>query len=407
MSYNPTVVVKPSCAPPPHDVLLIKNYLSEFKSEVDKARVRYNLGIPDEYSFNWGNIKGLIENQADLVQYINAKTANAGSQYESFTGQLDRLSNSLNNLKDQLAGVSIVELNNKINETLAKNNQLWANVAQNSTDISNLYKLVTGDEGGTDFIRDIQALQTNVSNINATLNTTQTRLTTLETEIDSLKGGNVSNKDIELLKSQVAQLQLIVGSNQLVNLTLNVTSDALQDLTIDASDIDIIVTAEYTKIDPVIVTDECSVVISNQSVITWSNNKIKVVGEGTATITFSFRGKSVALNVKVGNAVSPTTKMCYIGWASDYSQILHNSNFETSTLAKNWNDSNLRMLGSTFPTYLWACTPSGTIISKVSQGGIDEIPTVAEVAEDYNIYYLGYAKDSISGVSLTITTANG
>ena len=65
------------------------------------------------------------------------------------------------------------------------------------------------------------------------------------------------------------------------------------------------------------------------------------------------------------------------------------------------------MLGSTFPTYLWACTPSGTIISKVSQGGIDEIPTVAEVAEDYNIYYLGYAKDSISGVSLTITTANG
>ena len=83
MSCNPTVVVKPSCAPPLRDVLLISNCLSEFKSKVDKARVRYNLGIPDEYSFNWGNIKGLIENQTDLVQYINAKTANAGNQYES------------------------------------------------------------------------------------------------------------------------------------------------------------------------------------------------------------------------------------------------------------------------------------------------------------------------------------
>jgi len=33
--------------------------------------VRYNLGIPDEYSFNWGNITGVLEKQTDLMNYLN------------------------------------------------------------------------------------------------------------------------------------------------------------------------------------------------------------------------------------------------------------------------------------------------------------------------------------------------
>jgi hypothetical protein len=47
---------------PKFDFLLTGNYLSEYASEVDKARVRQNLGIPDEFTLYWGNIRGNIAN---------------------------------------------------------------------------------------------------------------------------------------------------------------------------------------------------------------------------------------------------------------------------------------------------------------------------------------------------------
>ena len=64
----PTIYTSPS-ERPKFDFLQTSNYLSEFKSEVDKARVRENLGIPDEYTLYWGNLKGNIANQEDLIHY--------------------------------------------------------------------------------------------------------------------------------------------------------------------------------------------------------------------------------------------------------------------------------------------------------------------------------------------------
>lgn len=50
--------------------LLRQNYLSEFRTEVEKAKARESLGIPDDISLIWGNIKGFISQQEDLVNYI-------------------------------------------------------------------------------------------------------------------------------------------------------------------------------------------------------------------------------------------------------------------------------------------------------------------------------------------------
>jgi hypothetical protein len=36
--------------------------LGEYRTELEKAKVRKNLGIADEISLQWGNISGFIEN---------------------------------------------------------------------------------------------------------------------------------------------------------------------------------------------------------------------------------------------------------------------------------------------------------------------------------------------------------
>ena len=40
--------------------LLKDKYLGEYRSDVEKAKVRRNLGIPDENSMRWGNVEGFI-----------------------------------------------------------------------------------------------------------------------------------------------------------------------------------------------------------------------------------------------------------------------------------------------------------------------------------------------------------
>lgn len=74
-----TIHVKPT-GTPSFQFLQKDKYLSEFKTEVDKARVRENLGIPDEYSYNWGHIRGAIENQSDLMAILNTLKRNSQLQ---------------------------------------------------------------------------------------------------------------------------------------------------------------------------------------------------------------------------------------------------------------------------------------------------------------------------------------
>lgn len=56
-----------TCAPQP---LVRSNFLAEYRTEADKAKVRRNLGINEENDLFWGNIQGFIELQKDLVDYI-------------------------------------------------------------------------------------------------------------------------------------------------------------------------------------------------------------------------------------------------------------------------------------------------------------------------------------------------
>ena len=50
--------------------LMKSNYLGEFRTQLEKAKARRNLGIGDEYTLSWGNITGHIEDNADLIKFI-------------------------------------------------------------------------------------------------------------------------------------------------------------------------------------------------------------------------------------------------------------------------------------------------------------------------------------------------
>lgn len=53
--------------------LKIKNYLSEFSTAEQKRKVLQNLGV-DNIDISWGNIKGSIEDQADLKELLEQKS---------------------------------------------------------------------------------------------------------------------------------------------------------------------------------------------------------------------------------------------------------------------------------------------------------------------------------------------
>lgn len=57
--------------PSPTGFFKVDNLLGEIWTEAQKTIARKNLGIADDYSLFWGNIKGQIENQKDVKSFIN------------------------------------------------------------------------------------------------------------------------------------------------------------------------------------------------------------------------------------------------------------------------------------------------------------------------------------------------
>ena len=58
--------------PSPTGFFKVDNLLGELWTEAQKSIARKNLGIADENSLFWGNIKGQIENQKDVKSFINS-----------------------------------------------------------------------------------------------------------------------------------------------------------------------------------------------------------------------------------------------------------------------------------------------------------------------------------------------
>ena len=68
--------------------LLRTNYLSEFRTEIEKAQARKNLGIPDDMQMKWGGMSGHIEEQDDLVYYVRLKAEEYAELFARYTNAI-------------------------------------------------------------------------------------------------------------------------------------------------------------------------------------------------------------------------------------------------------------------------------------------------------------------------------
>lgn len=132
--------------------LLRDKYLGEYRTELERAKVRKNLGIADEYSLLWGNIDGTIEAQKDLVQYVEQKWSYTSdvsenintvkdaldyalffiSQYEANTEEIEEIRIDLGNIR-----TSIQELENSLKADIEANKDELIAQAKKIADIDN------------------------------------------------------------------------------------------------------------------------------------------------------------------------------------------------------------------------------------------------------------------------------
>lgn len=152
--------------------LLRTNYLSEFRTEIEKAQARKNLGIPDEMQMKWGGMSGYVEEQRDLVEYMEMKwryTTPLSEDIETVAQALDHimlLITTYTNQKEEMAEVKdvISELGKDIEDTKSLINTaheaLQADIDLNEENISKLQELI-------DQINlSIEKLNTDLVNIN-------------------------------------------------------------------------------------------------------------------------------------------------------------------------------------------------------------------------------------------------
>lgn len=335
---QPTVYTSPG-ERPKFNFLLTENYLSEFRSEIDKARVRQNLGIPDNYNLYWGNIKGNIRNQLDLISLLDKDLG------------LSQINTSISNLQQYVLNH---EAYIKALGDVTEISNLVTNVRQNATDISNLTlkvnQLMNGgsSEGGTpsypttDYSQDINTLKSNMQTVLSDISILKINT---QTALNQLANISTLESKVTALESKVATLESKINGPVLSRIYASQTSISI---TTEGSST-IFVYAEYSNSsNPVEITNSCTVSFSNNSIANYSNGTITPLIEGYTKITFTYSGKTCEVELTVTNTQSETPIYPqYIGFASDYSQIFENTTFKVDNISGDWSGKNIHTYGTT------------------------------------------------------------
>lgn len=151
--------------------LLRTNYLSEFRTEIEKAQARKNLGIPDEMQMKWGGMGGHIEEQDDLVYYVKLKAEEYAELFARYS----------NNISTDIATVS--QALDYIMQFILDQRQY--NIDNDAT-IANIFKLIESTQA---------ALQKNID-------TNSEDIDTLEKAIGDI------NKSIEKLNNDLINIDI-------------------------------------------------------------------------------------------------------------------------------------------------------------------------------------------------------
>ena len=146
--------------------LMKSNYLGEFRTQLEKAKARRNLGIGDEYTLSWGNITGHIEDNTDLVKFIEDQW-----KYEYVSPHIQQqIKNVKQALDYALYYVSTYEANDQAVQSLSRQFDVLTQHVddiqqQLQQDINNNSKSIKQIE------QDIDQINQSISDINKALQT--------------------------------------------------------------------------------------------------------------------------------------------------------------------------------------------------------------------------------------------
>ena len=403
---QPTVYTSPG-ERPKFNFLLTENYLSEFRSEIDKARVRQNLGIPDNYNLYWGNIKGNIRNQLDLISLLDKDLG------------LSQINANIHNLQ---AYVLNHEAYIKALGDVTEISKLVTDIRQNATNISNLTlkvnQLMNGSntEGGTpsypttDYSQDINTLKTNVQTIISDVSTLKTNMQTVLSQSATIsrlesKVSEVDSK-VTALESRIAALESTVNGPILTRIYASQTNISI---TTEGNSI-INIYAEYSNNSSVEITNTCNVSFSNNSIANYSNGTITPLIEGYTKITFTYNGKTCEVELTVTNSQPEVVAYPqYIGFATSPSQIFENTTFKVDNISGDWSGKNIHTYGTTDIYGIFIITTQN--IQSIDQSGLAIDLTEANKGtllhstngQTYTIYMAGTTTNP-NDVAFKITT---
>ena len=294
--------------------LQTKNYLGEYKTDVEKARVRYNLGIPDSFAMTWGNISGSVANQSDLVSYIRSVKNDILNQYRSSADDILSLQEAVSVLNANATSLNTGTLNNResinaINATLSGYASLMeriqtgldnlsdirTDVAQNATDIADLYRILNESSGG------------------GSGSTLLGRISSLENAITSIQSS------ISSLSGRISSLEGQLGEVTLTSITLNYST--ITDVTPESEGRTVTATAKYSNGSTKNVTNSITLSSNNTSVVTVDNTDktIHFVGVGSTTVTVTYQNLVKTISITVGSVVE-AAKPQYIGFGTNYNE---------------------------------------------------------------------------------------
>lgn len=194
--------------------LLKENYLHEFRTEVEKAKARANLGIGDAYSLQWGNITGHIEDNQDLVKFIE--------QQWKYSYSSEYIKEEIKTVKEALDYALYFVSTYEANDAAVV--ELKGLVSELDTQLSNLSSRVTTNSG------NITLIQEDISKINDDLDTINEKLKNIDVDqnIQDWVSSHVSgSKTIYLDESNILSVLLEVKISKKDDNALKIETDGL------------------------------------------------------------------------------------------------------------------------------------------------------------------------------------
>ena len=397
----------------PCEFFKVNRYFSELTTDVDKARARYNLGIPDEFSLTWEAIAG----KPNIDSLLNDQKSRIVSSYH-----LDTLAYDLQTIRS-----NVLELQNitqgLTSAKLLEVEKLWSDVARNSRDILALQgggdtslgtRLTAVETSLSSALERIRALENGGSGSTYDDTELRTRIGSLESRVTTLENNQPDmNSILVRLNAIEAQLQ----TDTITDIRIGTGASTLE-VTDSAGNQTVEVYAIHSKIEPVVITNLVTVNTNNAAVAYWDTtlHQIVINSAGTATLTFTYDSFIKTLTVNVSSSAQPQIETTYyIGYApfeaiTTANQFVGNSDFAitniTGTIAKTGEElfkySGVDLLDGRLAadTYLFFCCPSNRTLNtwnEISAGNSQSVQFLRYNAgvvlgnETYKVYYLSPA----------------